>query len=138
MFFWADICARLRLVDRACELYELIKPFLRPVSRPRLASCTDRSTRRSARWPRPLERYDDAERHFATAAKAEEQFGAPLLLARTRAGWARALIARGRPEDLDRAQPMLDQAEDTAGRLGAKGITREVAECYAVLAAVSR
>ena len=58
-------------------------------------------------------------------------------LARTRAGWARALIARGRPEDLDRAQHMLEQAEDTAERLGAGGITREVAECHAALAALS-
>jgi hypothetical protein len=32
---------------------------------------------------------------------------------------------------------MLEQAEDTAGRLGADGITREVAECRAALAAIS-
>jgi len=31
---------------------------------------------------------------------------------------ARALIARYRPEDLDRATHMLVQAEETAGRLG--------------------
>jgi hypothetical protein len=75
--------------------------------------------------------------HFAAAAEIEERFGAPLLLACTHAGWARALIARGRPEDLDRAQQMLEQAEDAAGRLGAEGITREVAESRAALAAIN-
>jgi hypothetical protein len=63
-----------------------------------------------------------AEDHFAAAA---ERLGAPLFLARTRAGWAHALVARGGPEDLDRAQHILEQAENTAGRLGAPGITRE-------------
>jgi hypothetical protein len=32
---------------------------------------------------------------------------------------------------------MLDQARDTAGRLGAEGITHEITECRAALAAVS-
>ncbi len=67
-----------------------------------------------------LQRYEQAEGHFVVAAEIEERVGAPLFLARTHAGWARALIARGRPEDLDRAQSMLEQAADTAGRLGGK------------------
>ncbi len=66
-----------------------------------------------------LERYEQAEGHFAAAAEIEQRLGAPLLLARTRASWAGALIARGRPEDLERAQSMLEQAEETAKRLGA-------------------
>ena len=84
-----------------------------------------------------LERYEESERHFATAAAIDEHLGAPVFLAHARSGWARALIARGRPEDLERAQPMLEQAYDTAGRLGAEGITRAVAECRAALAAIS-
>ena len=58
-----------------------------------------------------------------------------MLLARTHAGWARVLIARGWPEDRDRAQHMLDQAEDTAARLGAEGIVRDITERRAALAA---
>ena len=50
--------------------------------------------------------------------------------------WARTLIARGRPEDLDRALHMLEQAEETAVRLGGGLVTREVAECRAALAAI--
>ena len=82
-----------------------------------------------------LGRYEEAEAHFGAAAAIEERLGAPLLLARTHAGWARALIARGRPEDLDRAQHMLEQAEEPAARLGGGLVTREVAECRAALAA---
>ena len=83
-----------------------------------------------------LERYEQAEGHFTAAAEIEERLGAPLFLARTHAAWARALIARGRPEDLDRAQHMLEQADDSAARLGAEGITREVAQCRAALAGI--
>jgi class 3 adenylate cyclase len=134
MLLWADVCSRLRDLDRAGELYELLAPFSGqlmiagghvlgsfPWALGRLATT--------------LERYEQAEGHFAAAAEIEQRLGAPLLLARTRAGWARALIARGRSEDLDRAQQMLEQAEDTAGRLGAGLVIREVGDCRAALAA---
>ena len=49
---------------------------------------------------------------------------------------ARTLIARGRPEGLDRALHMLEQAEETAARLGGGLVTREVAACRAALAAI--
>jgi hypothetical protein len=76
------------------------------------------------------------EVHLAAAAEIEERFGAPLFLARTRADRASALIARGRPEDLARAQPMLEQAEDAA-LSGAEGVMRNVAECRDALAAIA-
>lgn len=84
-----------------------------------------------------LERYDQAEGHFAAAADIEERLDTLLFLARTRASWARALIARGQREDLDRAQQMLAQAEETAERLRWGLVTRQVAECRAALAAIS-
>jgi hypothetical protein len=56
--------------------------------------------------------------------------------ARTHVGCARALIARGRPEDLARTPPMLDQAARAASHLGTEGIARDVAECRAALAAI--
>jgi tetratricopeptide (TPR) repeat protein len=132
---WADVCSRLGLVDRAGELYGLLKPFSVQLA---VAGCYVSG---STDWAlgtlaATLERHEQAEDHFAAAAEIEERFGAPLFLARTRASWARALIARGRSEDLDRAQLMLEQAEDAARRLGAEGITREVADCRAALAAI--
>jgi class 3 adenylate cyclase/tetratricopeptide (TPR) repeat protein len=136
MFFWANACSRLRLIDRACELYELIAPF--PGQFATQAGVVHGSIDAAlGALAGALERYDDADRHFATAAATDERFGAPLLLARTQAGWARALIARGRPEDLDRAQHMLEQAEETAAHLGGGLVIREAAECRAALAATS-
>ena len=133
---WANVCSRLGLADRAGELYELLEPFSVRLA---VAGCYVSG---SIDWAlgtlaATRELYEQADGHFAAAAEIEERFGAPLFLARTRAGWARALIARGRPEDFDRTQQMLEQAEETAGRLGGEGITREVAECRAGLAAIS-
>jgi class 3 adenylate cyclase/tetratricopeptide (TPR) repeat protein len=133
IFLWADVCSRLGLDSRADELYELLSPFagVLAVSGALVAG--------SVAWAlgalaTTLGSHEQAESHFAAAAELEERFGAPLFLARTHAGWARALIARGQPEDLERAQQMLEQAGETAGRLGGGLVTREVAECRAALA----
>ncbi len=83
-----------------------------------------------------LERHDQADEHFAAAAYIDERLDAPLFLARTNVSWARALITRGRPEDLDRIHPMLEQAEQAARRAGATGTITKVAECRSALAAV--
>ncbi len=135
MLFWADACSRLCALECAGELYELLAPFSGQFVVPAghvLGSFPWALGRLSA----TLERYEQAEGHFIAAAEIEQRFGAPLLLARTQAAWASALIARGRPEDRDRAQHMLEQAEEVAERLGAGGITREVADCRAALAAI--
>jgi class 3 adenylate cyclase/tetratricopeptide (TPR) repeat protein len=134
MFLWADVYGRLRMLDRAGELYELLEPYSRQLVVPGALAWGSVASALGT-LAATLERYEQAEGHFAAAAAIEQRLGAPLFLARTHAGWARALVARRRPEDLDRAQQMLEQAQETAERLGAKGITREVAECRATLAA---
>ena len=133
MLLWADACSRLHVLDRAGELHELLSPYSGQIV------VAGGHVLGSFRWAlgrlaATLERYEQAEEHFAAAAEIEQRFGAPLLLARTRAGWATALIARGRPGDRGRAQTMLEQAEDTAARVGAAGVTRDVTECRAALA----
>ena len=136
MIVWAMACSRLGISERASELYELLAPFSGQLA---AAPGTVFGTVAYAlgTLAATLERYDQAEGHFAAAAESEERLGAALFLARTHAAWARALIARGRPEDLDRAQPMLDQAQETATRLGGEGITREIKECRISLTAIS-
>jgi tetratricopeptide (TPR) repeat protein len=136
MYIWAMVCSDVHAVDRARELYELLAPFSGQIV------AVGAIVLGSIDWAlgalaTTQERYEQAERHFAAATEIDERLGAPLLLARTRAGWARALVARARPEDLDRAWQLLEQAENTAGRLGAQAITREVTKCRAALAAIS-
>jgi class 3 adenylate cyclase/tetratricopeptide (TPR) repeat protein len=137
MFVWTDACSRLCLVDRARELYELLAPFAGQLVTygGAVYGSIDSALGTLART---LERYEQAEGRFAAGAEIEERLGAPLFLARTHGGWARALIARGWPEDLERARHMLEQAEETAQRVGAEGITRDVAESRTALAAISR
>jgi class 3 adenylate cyclase/tetratricopeptide (TPR) repeat protein len=135
MFGWADVCSRLGLQACASELYDLLAPY------PTQFAVSGSLAYGSIAWAlgalsTTLERYEQAEEHFAAAAEIEQRFGAPLFLARTHARWGRALIARGGPEDLDRAHTMLAQAEETAGRLGAAGVVGEVAECRSALAAI--
>ena len=137
MFLRADACSRLRVVGRAGALYDLLAPFSG-----QLASAGGAFVYGSIAWAlgtlaSTQELYEEAEGHFAAAAEFEQRLGAPLFLARTHAGWARALIARGGREDLERAQQMLGQAEETAESLGGGLVTREVAECRAALAAIS-
>jgi class 3 adenylate cyclase len=133
MFLWAEVCSRLCILDRSHEIYELLAPFSGQLvaGGTIVSGSIDRALGMLAMT---LERYEDADGHFAAAAEIEERLGAPLLLARTRADWARALIARGRSEDLERAQHVLELAEDS---VGAEGIARDIAECRTVLASAS-
>ena len=135
MILWAMVCSGLHMVDRAGDLYEMLTPFARQVAG-NAAVVFGTIAWALGMLATTLERYEQAEEHFAAAAEIERRLGAPLLLARTRADWARALIARGRPEDRDRAQTMLEQAGETAELLGAHGITRDVEERRAALAGV--
>jgi len=136
IFLWADVCSRLGLGARAEELYELLSPFAA------VFAVSGSLVAGSVAWAlgalaTTLGRHEQVDGHFAAAAEIEESFGAPLFLARTHVGWARALIARGRVEDLERAQHMLEQAEEVAGRLGGGLVTREAEECRTELVAMS-
>src|SRR5262249_54296232 len=133
MIGWAEGWSALGLRDRAAETYELMAPYARQLASggSLFFGTLDWAL---AQLAPPLERPDQAEEHCAGAAAIDERLGAPLFLARTNADWAGALIARGRPEDLDRITPMLEQAEGAARRAGAAGILATVAECRSALA----
>ena len=136
MLYWAEVYTMLGDRDRAGALYELVQPFSGQVvvSGPMVYGAIDSALGMLART---IERHEDADRHFVASAEIDERLGAPLFLARTRVGHARTLILRGKTEDLDSATRMLEQAEDTAERLGGGLVTREARECRAALAAIS-
>jgi class 3 adenylate cyclase/tetratricopeptide (TPR) repeat protein len=135
LFGWSDACSRLGLADRAGELYDLLAPY------PDRFAVSGSLAYGSIAWAlgrlaATMARYTQADEHFATAVEIEERLGAPLFLARTHASRAAALIASGRPEDLERAEPMLAQAEEVAAALGAEGTVRDVAQSRSALAAI--
>jgi tetratricopeptide (TPR) repeat protein len=125
---WAEVSSDLGLVDRAGELYELLAPFAGQVASGG-AQLYGSVAWQLGKLATTLERYQEADEHFAAAARLDEQLCGPLFLARTNAAWAKALIARGRPEDLDRVEPLLEQAERVAQQSGAAHIVAKVAEC---------
>jgi tetratricopeptide (TPR) repeat protein len=137
MYGWAEVCSELGLEDRAQGLYDLLVPFSAQIA------SGGSILYGSFAWvlgklAATLELYEQADEHFALAARVDQNFGVPLFLARTHASWARALIERGRPEDLDRVGPMLEQAEQAAQFSGAEGITRVITKCKDDLATINR
>ena len=65
-----------------------------------------------------LERFDDAEQHFSAAEATHLRIGAPIWLARTQLEWARMLMTRRALGDAERGRALLDQALESARRLG--------------------
>ena len=70
-----------------------------------------------------LQRWDDAERHFADALAMNERLGARPYVVRTRRAWASMLLDRDAPGDRERAAELI-----TAGRAEAEtlGMAREL------------
>ncbi len=138
MLLWADACSTLGCAEQANDLFELLAPFSGQVavSGAHVYGTIDWALGVLAATVPGLQA--EGPGHFAAAAELDRRLGAPLLLARTHASWARSLIARGDPGDLEAAQGMLEQAETDAGRLGAAGIVRDLAESRATLAVLGR
>jgi class 3 adenylate cyclase/tetratricopeptide (TPR) repeat protein len=71
-----------------------------------------------------LRRDDDAEAHFSDAQATHTRIGARPWLARTRLEWARMLLTRRDPGDVERAKELLGQALTTARELGLGNVER--------------
>ncbi len=71
-----------------------------------------------------LERWDDAEQHFATALERNERWGFRLYVVHTLAGWADMLARRARPGDRYHALELLDRARLLATEIGAVRLER--------------
>jgi class 3 adenylate cyclase len=74
-----------------------------------------------------LERFDEAERHFAASDAAHDRLQAPGWRARTRLARARLLLTRGRPEDVDEARRLQGEVLVAARELGLAGLERRAA-----------
>ncbi|MGH9011392.1 MAG: ATP-binding protein, partial [Acidimicrobiia bacterium] len=126
LVFLSRACARLGDASTAKELYERLRPhhaafaigqavWLGPVAYDLGLLAT------------VLERYDDADAHFAEAVEMHHRIGARGMLAHTHLAWARILLRRQQPGDVERAREQLRQAEQTARELGLNNIEEEAA-----------
>ena len=115
----AEACATLGDTDHAVVLYGLLRRHqghMAVFSNALL--CLDPVDRSLGLLAGMLHRAGDGIRHLEDAVGLCERFDAPALLARSRADLGRALVTRGRPEDLARGGHLLDLAWREATRLG--------------------
>jgi tetratricopeptide (TPR) repeat protein len=73
------------------------------------------------------ERWDEAQAHFEAALARCRKLEARPYQARTEYEYARALLARGRPQDLAQARALLASARATAEQLGMTGLLQLIA-----------
>jgi DNA-binding SARP family transcriptional activator len=113
MVMWGEVCVLCGRPDAAAVLLELLLPWREQVAFTGLAvhGC---AARVAAELAALLDR-DDADELFACAERVHERLAAPALLARTRAGWARWLAARGQ---WDRAATLQTRARQSAEACG--------------------
>jgi hypothetical protein len=113
----AEVTCRLGDLSGAERLYELLSPYssLFGLLAGSPTGCTAYYLGMLATM---TGRFDAAEDHFRQGSAIYERVGAPAFLARLRAEWARMLLARARPDDVEQARTLLDRATATAAELG--------------------
>ena len=112
----AHICAHLGDADRASELSGRLAPHAGRVNI--WGTTTGPLSHSLGLLDATRGRHDQAEIHFADAARTAERIGAPGWLAHTRLEWARMLLRRAAPGDADQARELATRALSTAEELG--------------------
>jgi class 3 adenylate cyclase/tetratricopeptide (TPR) repeat protein/RecA/RadA recombinase len=109
--------AELGWVEAAAALFEQLLPYADQI--PFVgAVCYFQMSYSLGRLASTLGLEDEAEAYFSQSVATHERIGAKFALASTRLAWGRFLLARGGPEDLERASSFLDEALDSAQQLG--------------------
>jgi hypothetical protein len=113
----AEVTRRLGNLASAQPLYELLAPY--PSSFGLLAgSPTGCTAYYLGILAMMTGRFDTAEDHFRQGSAIYERVGAPAFLARLRTEWARMLLTRRGPGDVEEARTLLDRSTTTAAELG--------------------
>ena len=120
----------LSTTEVAAELYELLLPS-------RAAMATGQTA-----WAGPvthdlgllatvMERYDEAEEHFAAAVEVQDRIGAQGMVVHTRLAWGRMLLRRAGTNDASRARTLLEEAKAGAREVKIPAIEARVDELLA-------
>lgn len=107
----SDACFHFGDRERAAPLYQLLLPVAgRTIVLNAAVACRGAVDRHLGLMATLLERWDDAERHFAAAQRLHEQLRSRSYQAITDVDLAEMLVRRGRFGDVDRAMSLLGQA----------------------------
>jgi class 3 adenylate cyclase/tetratricopeptide (TPR) repeat protein len=123
----AEVCAAHRASGPALALYDRLAPWHAQL--PTIPPVTNAGAVALylGMLATVLDRFDDAETHFAEASEIHERLQAPYWIARTQLERARMLLARRGPDDSSRAAVLLDEVEATAHEYGFAALTRHAA-----------
>lgn len=124
----AEVAARLRDVDRARELYELLEPYAGRVALSAPDVCVGAVSFFLGSLAVVLERFDVAESHLERAIELNSRMGGRPWEARAKHALARALLAGGRPEARELALPLVQQAFNTASELNMRALELEASD----------
>ena len=134
-FFWlygmahlSRACAALDDEAHATALYELLAPYADQAAVAQHGVISDGAVARHlGMLATVLHRWDDAERHFATALDVNTRLGARIFVTATRHDHARMLLRRGAGGDTQAAREMLAAAAAEASELGQSALLERIA-----------
>jgi class 3 adenylate cyclase len=119
----SEVVARLADRDLAMPLYDELRPFAnRNVVVGGGWVCHGSISRFLGMLATVLERWDDAERHYAVALQMNQRLKARPLVALTRSDYAHMLAERGRPGDLARADELIGETLRVGRDLGMRSL----------------
>jgi DNA-binding SARP family transcriptional activator len=114
----AEVCAYLEDCRRAAPLYDLLLPYAGCNQLNYVEICCGSTSRYLGLLATTMSRWRDAERHFQAAIEMDRRTGGRPWLAHTQSDYARMLLARGTPQDRERARDLLHSARATYDQLG--------------------
>ncbi len=123
----AEACVLVGDERRGLELYELLLPHAGDNAVSYTQQPFGPVATRLGKLAAMLERWEAADRHFATALERCELLCARAIRARVRLEHATALAARGEEGDRERIAVMLDEAAGLCDELGMTGLMERVA-----------
>ncbi|MGI9522866.1 MAG: ATP-binding protein, partial [Hyphomicrobiaceae bacterium] len=117
--YLAEICASLDEAKYAEGLYELVRPYRHmTITAGVMTVCYGSAGRFLGQLATVLGDWDRAEEHFETALAMNKEMGAWPWLAHGQHAYATMLQKRSRTGDADKTQSLLEQAQETANRMG--------------------
>lgn len=129
--YLADVCGFLGDADHAVTLYSLLAPYDgRNIIAPPNVACYGAASRFLGMLAATMRRWAEAERHFEAALEMNARQGAVPWLAHTRYQYAVMRLARGRPEDRERALTLLGEALATSRELGMQALAERAAALH--------
>jgi tetratricopeptide (TPR) repeat protein len=125
--FLVEVCATLGDSARAEVLYRLLSPYATYAVVAGEWASFGAGSRFLGQLAATMGRWDQAESHFDQALAMNGRMGAKPWLAHTQFQFARMLLDRCIPGDIERARTLLDESEAIAGRLGMRSLETRIA-----------